>query len=252
MVMLFARGTIPAKAATKEVEMVLYTHQTVTISLPQKVSRNQVRWINDNKKVLRITSSGKMTGKKAGTATVKLINKKSDKVLSVYKVTVKKFKKQKIAKRAVVTTDSTMNVSKLLNKKYCVIETKGQLNRLKKDICTQYVKQGYGTKKQCMQTEFYKKLSKYDKGFFAKRSLCIMSHTLPSIGQPVSVGDFTKKQTAKGRVYGELEILYQSIPQGTALVTMQGEQNYILELKKSDTQTLENYKISVIKQETSD
>lgn len=246
MIFCSTRG-LSVEAADTKISKTLYTNQSIILPTPRGVSKNQVKWTTDNKSIVSVTQSGKITGRKAGTVTIKAVSKKKVKVLASYKVTVKKFKQQKISSKVTTVTDGSLDIMKLLDKKYYVISTKAELNQLKKDICTEYVKKGYGTKKQCQKTNFYKKLSKYNKAFFEKKSLCLMSHTLPSIGQPTSIGALTKKQTAKGKVYAELEIVYEELPKDAVLVSMLGSQNYIIELKKSDAETLQNYTISVTK-----
>lgn len=244
---LFVSQTIWVKAAETKATRTIYTDQSITLPTPKGILKSQVKWTTSNKKIVTITQSGKITGKKAGTATIKAVKKGSSKILVSCKIRVKKFQQQKISSKITVTKDGILNVMELLDKKYYVISTKAELKQLKENICTQYVKKGYGTEEQCKKTSFYKKLSKYNKSFFEKKSLCLMSHTLPNIGQPTSLGAFTRKQTANGKVYAELEVVYEKLPEDAVLVSMIGYQNYILELKKSDTETLQNYKISVTK-----
>lgn len=238
---------VSAKSADKQQKKVLFVNQTISMQVAGNVGKKQVKWSSSNKKVVRITSAGKMTGLKKGTAKVKAVNKKNKKVLATYKVTVKSFSEKEIKSKITMVSDTPLKAMEILGKKYCVVRSKAELNQLKKDFCTNYVKAGYGTEQQCKNTSFYKKLSAYKTSFFKTKTLCIVEHMLSSSGQPTEVERFTRKQNKKGKVYGQLDITYLKVPEDSALTCVVGYQEYFIELKNSDADTLQEYKISVTK-----
>lgn len=227
---------------------VLYINQTISMDKVENVSKKQIKWTSNNKEVVRVTSAGKVKGLKKGTATVKAVHKQTKKTLVIYKVTVKAFTEKEMKSNITVVSDNSMNVMKMLGKKYCVVNSKKELEQLKKDICSQYVKAGYGTKEECKKTEFYKQLCSYKKSFFKNKTLCITEHMLPYAGQSTETGKFIRKQTSKGKVYGELDVTYLKAPSGTANTTVVSYQEYFIEMKKDDANVLQDYKISVTKQ----
>lgn len=244
---LYASVDVSAKATIIPQKKTLFVEQSISMGNVENISKKQIKWLSSNKKVVRITSTGKMTGLKKGTATVKAVSKNSKKVLAVYKVTVKDFTEKKIKSKITMVSDTTLKVMEILGKKYCVVHSKAELNQLKKEFCTNYVKAGYGTEQKCKNTPFYKKLSSYKESFFKTKTLCIVEHTLTSIGQPTEVEQFIRKQGKKGKVYGQLDITYLKVPEDGALTCVVGYQEYFVELKNSDADVLQGYKISVTK-----
>lgn len=240
-----ASAMISVQAANNTETKQLYVKQTVTLPVPKGVAKSQVKWSSNNKKVVSVTQKGKITGRKKGTAIIKAVHKKDKKVLVVYKVNVKKFKEAKIAAKIKVTENSSKGYLKLLNKKYYVVTSKEELEQLKKEICKSYVSAGLGSKAQCKKTEFYKKLASYKKSFFNKKSICIVEHILPSSGQPTKTGKLIRKQNANGKVYGQLQITYQKLPEGANLVAQVAYQEYFMELDKAEAEILQDYKVSV-------
>lgn len=236
---------LPAQASNNTQKKTLFINQTVKVALPEGTNKNKVKWSSSNKKVVRITQTGKMTGIKKGTATIKAINKANKKVLAVYKVNVKKFQEKQIAAKIKLINNSSKGYLNLLNKKYYIVTSKNELIKLQKDFCKKYVEAGLGTEAQCKNTEFYKKLSSYKKSFFTHKTLCITEHMLYSSGQPTKAGKFTRKQNAKGNVYGQLEVIYEKLPENVHLITQISYQEYFIELNKNDATVLQNYKISV-------
>lgn len=244
---LYAPVDVSAKATITPQKKTLFVNQSISMGNVGNVSKKQIKWSSSNKNVVRITSTGKMTALKKGTATVKASNKNNKKVLAVYKVTVKDFTEKEIKSKITMVSDTPLKAMEILGKKYCVVRSKAELNQLKKDFCTNYVKAGYGTEQQCKNTSFYKKLSSYKTSFFKTKTLCIVEHTLSSSGQPTEVGRFIRKQNKKGKVYGQLDITYLKVPEDSALTCVVGYQEYFMELKNSDADVLQGYKISVIK-----
>lgn len=244
---LYTPFHVEAKSSNVQ-KKVLYTKQTISLDKVENVSKKQIKWTSSNKKVVRVTSAGKITGIKKGTATVKAVHKTTKKALATYKITVKAFSEKEIKSKITVVSDYSMKAMEILGKKYCVVNSKAELEQLKKDICTQYVKAGYGTKEECKKTAFYKQLSSYKKSFFKTKALCITEHMLPYGGQSTEIGKFTRKQSSKGKVYGQLDITYSKAPSGMASTTVVSYQEYFIELKKSDANVLHDYKISVTKQ----
>lgn len=245
---LYAPINVSAKATSNSQKKTLFVNQTVSMDTVGNVSKNQIKWSSSNKKVVRITSAGKMTGLKKGTATVKAVNKNNKKVLVTYKVTVKDFTEKEIKSKITMVSDNTLKAMEILGQKYCVVRSKAELNQLKKEFCTNYVKAGYGTEQKCKNTSFYKKLSGYKASFFKTKTLCIVEHALSSSGQPTEVGQFTRKQNKKGKVYGQLDITYLKLPEDSALTCVVGYQEYFIELKNSDADVLQEYKTLVTKQ----
>lgn len=245
---LQASTIISAQAANNTETKQLYVKQTLTLPTPEGVAKSQVKWSSNNKKVVSVTQKGKITGRKKGTAIIKAVHKKDKKVLAVYKVNVKKFKEAKIAAKIKATENSSKGYLKLLNKKYYVVTSKEELEQLKKEICKSYVSAGLGSEAQCKKTEFYKKLASYKKSFFTKKSLCITEHMLSSSGQPTKIGKLVRKQKANGKVYGQLQITYQKLPEGTNLVAQVAYQEYFIELDKTEAANLQSYEILVNKE----
>lgn len=251
MCMIFSLYTpidVSAKAIGAPQKKILFVNQTISMENVGDASKKQIKWSSSNPKVVRITSIGKMTGVKKGTAIVKAVNKNNKKVLAAYKVTVKAFSEKEIKSKITVVSASQTKTMELLRKTYCVVRSKAELEQLKKDICTNYVKAGYGTKQECKKTAFYKKLSGYKESFFKTKTLCIVEHTLPYMAQPTKIGKLTRKQNKKGKVYGQLDITYLKVPEDSALTCVAGYQEYFIELKNSDADVLQGYKVSATKQ----
>ena len=236
---------LPAQASNNTQKRTLFINQTVKVALPEGTNKNKVKWSSSNKKVVRINQAGKMTGLKKGTATIKAVNKTNAKVLVSYKVTVKKFQEKQIAAKIKLINNSSKGYLDLLGKKYYVVTSKTELDKLKRSFCKSYVEAGLGTETQCKNTEFYKKLTGYKKSFFARKNLCITEHMLHSSGQPTKTGKFIRKQNTSGKVYGQLEVIYQKLPENAALVSEISYQEYFIELNKNDASVLQNYKISI-------
>lgn len=245
---LYMPAAASAEAASTQFKKILFVNQTISMGTVGNVSKKQIKWFSSNKKVVRITSAGKMTGLKKGTATVKAVNKNDKKVLATYKVTVKAFTEKKIKSKITMILDNQLGAMEILGKNYCVVRSKAELDQLKKEFCKNYVKAGYGTEQKCKNTSFYKKLSSYKESFFKTKTLCIAEHTLTSVGQPTEVGRLIRKQDKKGKVYGQLNIRYLKMPENKVSICIMGYQEYFMELKNSDADILQEYKISVTKQ----
>lgn len=244
---LYAPADAATRTADTQQKKILFVNQTISMGTVGNVSKKQIKWSSSNKNVVRITSTGKMTGVKQGAATVKAVNKNNKKVLATYKVTVKAFNEKVIKGKITMVLDNQLKDMEILGKKYCVVHSKAELDQLKKEFCTNYVKAGYGTEQKCKNTPFYKKLSGYKESFFKTKTLCIVEHTLTSIGQPTEVMQFIRKQDKTGKVYGQLNIRYLKMPENKVPICIMGYQEYFIELKNSDAAVLQGYKISVIK-----
>jgi len=77
---------------------------------PSKTSNKAVSYKTSNKKVVTVSSSGKLKGKKAGTATITVTSKDKGKAKTTFKVIVTKKVSKKVSKVTAVAKDTTLLV----------------------------------------------------------------------------------------------------------------------------------------------
>ena len=125
---LYTPISVHAKDSKISKKKIIYVNQTVGLDKIENISKKQIKWSSDNKKVVRVTTTGEITGVRKGKATVKAVYKKTKKTLITYKIVVKAFKEEEIKSKVTVVSDESISPMKMLGKKYCVIDSKEEFN----------------------------------------------------------------------------------------------------------------------------
>ncbi len=227
----------------------IYINQTVKLEVPsvtKKVAKS-LTWKSSNKKVVRVTAKGKITGVKKGTAVITASSKKDSAMKYSFKVTVKKLKLKMDSVKITKPEGSHISYLKnLMNKEYVVIESMEELNDFVNEIRLVYNENNYDLNEKFDQTKFYKKLAGYNKKFFQKKALCILENALPSSMQNVQTEDFIRIQKKSGKVCGQLTV--SCFNKNDAMTADMFYETYFVELKKSDAETLQGYQLKIINQ----
>lgn len=237
--------SVSAKSKSAVVKKTIYTNQTVRLEVPSVSSKvaKTLKWKTSNRKVVRVTQKGKITGVKKGTATITAVSKKNKSIKLSYKVTVKEFEEKALNVKVTKTGNHFGYLDTLMNKKYVVITSQKELDSFLKEMNLEYNKKDYSGKFK--KTNIYKKLSKYNKNFFKKKTLCLLENALPSSMQNVEEEDFLCIQKKSGKVYGQLRLTYLNT--SDAMTADMFYETYFIELKKSDAEVLQGYEIKVVK-----
>lgn len=238
----FAKNEKPTKIVLSESSKTIYTNQSITLkvkSVSPKNASKDVKWYSSDKKVAKVSAKGKVTGVKAGTATIKAVSKKDKKVKAVCKIKVVNFKSKTLnAKKTCVI--SFRPYLETTGKNYRVIESYKELQNFKEEIR----KEGVATDDIAIYgsaSAFEEKLNSYKKSYFKSKVLCVMEGSTSSGSRKVKVGDLKLTQSKSGKVCASLYVS-EVKPKKDETCDM-AYQQYFVEINKKDADTIQSYRI---------
>ncbi len=240
-----AKGETPKQIILSSKNQTIYTDQSITLKVKKTVPKGastDVRWSSSNKKVARVTKSGKVTGIKAGTATITAVSKKDKTVKASCKVKVLKYKAKTIKAKKSYTSSSNPYL-KSSGKTYRVITSYKELTTFKKDMQKQYKKYNSpGTKAYFQKSALGKKLNKYKESYFESKVLIVIEGSTASSSRRIEIGDFKLSQNKKGKVCGNLYVS-EILPKGANETGDMSYQQYFIEPNKKDIRGIQSYRL---------
>lgn len=248
---VYPSSIVYAKEAPKQIilsskNQTIYTNQTITLKVKKvkpKGALTDVKWSSSDKKVAKVTKEGKVTGVKAGTATITAVSKKDKTVKASCKIKVLKFKTKtlKVKKSYVSSSNPYLESS---GKTYKVIKTYGEFSDFKKDMQKKYAKyNSRGSESEFQKSAYGKKLKKYNKSYFDSKVLVIIEGSTPSSSRKIEVGDFKLSQNKKGKIYANLYVTEILPKEDASEPCDMNYQQHFIELKKKDIKGIQSYRI---------
>ena len=104
---VFAAAKKPKKIKLNKTKITMYVGDTYKLkpSFSPKKANNKVKWKSSNKKIVTVSSTGKLKAKKAGKATITVTSKVNKKIKAKCTVTVKKKAKKTVALQSMTLYD---------------------------------------------------------------------------------------------------------------------------------------------------
>lgn len=220
------RVSAPSKA--------MYVRQKIQLKVTPSSMKKKVKWKSSNRKVASVASNGKVTARKAGRAKIYAVSTKDNKEKAVCQITVRDFKVKALASNCSVVRNGSRPLPSI-GKKYKVFHSQAEVNQFLKE-----------DQENGGHVSYYleKKLKSYKKGFFKKKSLCVVFISTEGSGStPVLVESIKLVQDKNGKVKAKLRAGIGVQPPDEAWTCDMATYYAVAELKKSDAQMIQGYTV---------
>jgi len=231
VVMLCLLLVLPITVSAKQIKQTVYVKHRIQLELPEnvKVAPKRMKWRSEKPKIASINQKGMLNPKKAGETKITVLEKKTKKLLAVFKIKVEKFKEEEVSVKYKKYYDY-QSFFEESETNYRVLSSRKEV----KEFLNEY--------KDYMQEDLYNALAGYKNKFFKKNVLCLLENTLPGGGMDIEEIGWEKILNDNGKICLQLE-LTQAFPKDASITCAICYDTYVIELKKSEAVNIEEYSI---------